>query len=208
MRRKGLIGWLVASFFIGVFAAIALIIFITQFKYHVTMAMVDYYFWNKEFDIPLALFSTDIKIENSEKYESSTVFLNKLYYADVPHKDKEEELKNKLKPILDKWSKNQYTLVVGDVACQKEECKCELQSSIKPGLIAYGVCSSECKHAGEMCVYYDMSGIVGRPGQVVGKPYMCWGFAKSIISSVYPLPVVFNGTHRLIPLSFTTEMQV
>lgn len=105
MKRKGLLGWLAFFFFLGVFAALALFIFLYFFKYHVTMMMIDFYFWNKEYDIPLALFSADIK--NSGRYESSEVFLSRLYYADVlgysdEYKKPERGIKSNLGRVVER----------------------------------------------------------------------------------------------------------
>ena len=204
MGRKGFIGWLVAVFAMGIFAALFSFIFLWSFKYHITMMMIDYYFWNKEYDIPLALLSMDVKNTVSEKYESSVIALNKIHYG-FENKDNYN-----LVEILEKWSKGvyRYTLTFSKFVLQNEtKCRCK---PISEDYTLYGKCTG-CKKEteGEDCYAVDYAGIpagtvIGHEDHVeVTRPYTCWGVAKVTQMGTYPVPVVFNGTHfPLMKLSF------
>ncbi|MDI6825826.1 MAG: hypothetical protein QMD36_01365 [Candidatus Aenigmarchaeota archaeon] len=204
MRKKGLIGWLAFFFFLGVFVALFLFIFLYFFKYHVTMMMIDYYFWNKEYDIPLALLSTDIYNTNSEKYESSIVALNKIHYGF------EKKDNYNLVEILEEWSKGvyRYTLTFGEFVLQNEtKCTCKERD---PRLKLYGICTG-CKKEteGKFCYTQDYDGfpagtvIEFEDHVAVPRPYTCWGLTKVTQMGTYPIPVVFNGTHLITELTFT-----
>jgi hypothetical protein len=212
MIKKGQFGGLIGEFAIAVFVVLFVIIFIVAFKIHVTQAMVDYYLWNKEYDIPMALFSIDVDKDPTEKteYESSAIFLSRLHYADILDEDK-TSLKNQLNPILDKWSKgvNQYTLTFDKTILQNmNECICKPTRDISGWL--YGKCTDECKEStrGKDCWALDYAGYSA--GQVieyvdhgeVTRSYTCWGSTKLSNVGLYPLPVVFNGTQRTLTLSF------
>jgi hypothetical protein len=170
--------------------------------------MVDYYMWNKEFDIPMALFSIDVK-EVDSKIESSAVFLSRLYYATVLGENK-VELKKQLNTILDRWSQgvNQYTLTFGEIVFTNEiQCKCKPKDDSASWL--YGKCTGcEPTTEGKSCWARDYGDILA--GQIieyennveVTKSYSCWGFTKLTNIGPYPLPVVYNGTQRILTLNF------
>ena len=209
-KLKGQFGGLIGEFAIAVFVVLFVIIFIVAFKIHVTQAMVDYYLWNKEYDIPMALFSIDVDKDPTEKteYESSVIFLSRLHYADVLGED-ENTLQNQLNPILDRWSKgvNQYTLTFDKTTLQNVNkciCKTDLEGAM------YGTCSEVCKEStrGKYCFARSVDGI--SEGQVIEyednvqqiRSYTCWGSTKLSNMGLYPLPVVYNGTQRILTLNF------
>jgi len=209
-KLKGQFGGLIGEFAIAVFVVLFVIIFIVAFKIHVTQAMVDYYLWNKEYDIPMALFSIDVDKDPTEKteYESSAIFLSRLHYADVLGEDK-NALRNQLNPILDRWSRgvNQCTLTFGETMLQnKNKCVCEplMENAM------YGTCSDSCKEStkDKDCFAKSVDGF--SIGQIIEyedhvqqiKSYTCWGSTKLSNVGLYPLPVVFNGTQRILTLSF------
>ena len=208
-KAKGFLGAFIIDFAIAVFVVLAVFIFVYCFKIHITQAMVDYYMWNKEFDIPMALFSVDVKEVGSPKIESSAVFLSRLYYATVLGENK-DELKKQLNTILDRWSQgvNQYTLTFGEIAFTNEvQCVCKSTKDLEGWL--YGKCTG-CKSTteGKSCWARDYGDI--SVGQIieyennveVTKSYSCWGSTKLTNIGPYPLPVVYNGTQRILTLNF------
>jgi hypothetical protein len=98
MRKKvkGQFGGLIGEFAIAVFIVLFVIIFIVAFKIHVIQAMVDYYLWGKEYDIPMALFSIDVK------GNSSVIALSRIIHEDKLEEDS-HELKVEIKNIVDRW---------------------------------------------------------------------------------------------------------
>jgi hypothetical protein len=209
-KSKGQMFAVVGEFAFSIFVILLVVIFIVNFKVHITQAMVDHYLWSKENDIPMTLFSIDIdRNSNPQKmeYESSAIFLSRLNYADVLGEDK-DTLKNQLNPILDKWSRGvlQYNATFGDFIFNQENgCSCkinELAPVRAPELgITYGTCVN-CEASGtngEKCIASQWGRYSGR---VADKPYTCLGYTTVTNLGVYPLPIVYNGTQRILTLNF------
>jgi hypothetical protein len=194
-KSKGILGGLLAEFAVAVFVVLFVIIFIFCFKIHVTQSMVDYYLWNKEYDIPLALFSIDIN------EESSAMALNRVFYKNKFGYD-EYTLKN----IIDKWfieptdkkTYQYYRFELGDVVFEKEvPCNCKA--------VETGTMKDEYECRGNDC------------GSYKNCPYStklaCDDYCKEACQietiqrknlGLYPSPIIYNGTNRVVPLKFNT----
>lgn len=199
-KTKGQFGGLLAEFVIAAFIVLFVIIFITSFKIHVTQAMIDYYFWGKEYNIPLALLSTDIDIKDENRFESSIVIFNKIrYFKDEGLK---ENLRNNLRNVIEAWFPGvsqsdytrEYTLKFGEkkeeVIEKTRDCTCTWPSATE-GL----KCTSGCgPKAGESC---------RNQAECVPKNEMVTEVNNL---GIYPLPVVYNGTLRVVELNWTSDV--
>ena len=154
MRKKGFVGWLAVFFAIGAFVALFLFIFLYFFKFHVTMMMVDFYFWNKEYDIPMALFSTDIDTDTSEdgeNFESSVIVLNKMRYGMYTDSDEDSEMnqiKGQLRDVINEWygyelEHGYYVLKFEGFELHSEENPCTCQ--YEGGIVSPWTCHGSCK---------------------------------------------------------------
>ena len=200
-RRKGLIGWAVGCFAAGIFATLFLFIFLYSFKYHITMIMVDYYFWNKEYDIPLALFSTDVD------GVSSIVAMNKVHYDGVLTEDY-KSLKTELNNIVESWFGEHgiYILRFEGTEINRlalDDCVCYAYQ-YGEGFVLTGQCTGPgCGgDEGKKCKVLD--------GTLVDEEGSCGGkrIARTSHLGTYPLPIVFNGTDRIIALELQVKKEM
>jgi len=214
MGEKGQIGLLTAFIAGGVFVALFLFIFLYCFKYHITMMMIDYYLWNREYDIPLALFSTDINTnpDGDEKYESSVVVLNKIYYGKYADSDEDSEMnkvKGELRDIINEWygykeESGFWTMIFGNVTIMAMPNPCECVPT-GPIWCKYYVCKWAPECDGGEQEFRDVRGQCCDPttnvpcneahGDVIGVQHL----------GLYPLPIVFNGTDMIANLSFVSN---
>jgi hypothetical protein len=176
--RKGIIAGILGPYIAAAFIIAAILIFMYQFKYHISQMMVDYFLWGKEFNIPMALFTTDIK------GESSVTTLSKIVY----HVGNYQNLKDELNTIVDQWfvpasDHYQYTLQMGDFYMTKtvNNCGCISITSYEGGYRSVYLSCDDC----------DDIKIIKREN--VG---------------VYPVPLTYNGTTRTVPMFFSTLVYV
>lgn len=197
IKMKGQIAGLVAMFLVALFVVLFVFIFIFAFKIHVTQSMVDYYLWGKEYDIPMALFSTDVN------EESPAVALNRIFYKS---KFGYDEWVGKTKEILDRWFIERtsqktyqfYHFELGDVVLEEQVCKCI--ASALPGS-GYECVGTDCKPEGEDCpINYDEFTCTG---YCIEKACKISQTQRNNLG-LYPTPIVFNGTTRVVPLKFDT----
>ena len=201
--RKGIIAGILGPYIAAVFIIAAILIFMYQFKYHISQMMVDYFLWGKEFNIPMALFTTDIQ------GETSVVALSKIVYKVGSNQD---QIKNELNAIVDDWfvpasASYQYNLQMGDISITKigstATCQCMSHSYYGDGMSprAYQYLACEGSTCGSK---------TGMPcGGLTGEN--CIDNAKVIKREnvgLYPLPLPYNGTTRIVPLMFSSVVQV
>ena len=202
IKMKGQIAGLVGMFLVALFVVLFVFIFIFAFKIHVTQSMVDYYLWSKEYDIPMALFSTDVN------EESPAVALNRIFYKS---KFGYDEWVGKTKDILDRWFIERtsqktyqfYHFELGNVVLE-EEVGCDCKASAIPASLPtrYECAGNDCgSHQGEDCD--TTSGEPDCTEYCVGKACKISTLQRNNLG-LYPTPIVFNGTTRVVPLKFDT----
>jgi hypothetical protein len=206
---KGFFTGLIIDFAIAVFVVLFVIIFIFAFKVHITQAMVDYYLWGKENDIPMSLFSSDIK------GESSAVALNRIFYNGKDGRDY-SAWKTQMIQIIDRWFVENsgqktfqlYQFELGDVVIEEElsnsnnpfncNCKAEkLYGVTPPRYYCKGNCGS---HENDNCpeTYDELS------CTVYCMEIACISTIQRTNLGLYPLPIIYNGTDRIVTLKFNT----
>lgn len=205
MKKKGQFD-LLATFSIAAFIVLFVVIFILAFKIHVTQTMIDYYLWNKEYDIPMALFSVDINDE------SSAIALNRAFYNSKFGGNYNDWIQQ-TETTINRWfirNTNQktyqyYNFELGTVALEGEVgCAC-IASGIpisSPTPSQYECAGSACSPTGEDCPPTD-------------NKFTCTEYClkKSVCKTsitqrsnlgLYPTPIIYNGTDRVVPLKFDT----
>lgn len=199
-KKKGFWGGLIAEFAFAIFLVLFVLIFLFNFKYHLTLVMIDYYSWNKQYDIPMALFSTDIK-DDSGNYESSVVVLNKIHYG-MYTEDEMDEVEDELERVVSVWYGEHgfWTLNFGEfnlIGIEEDPCLCTVEQ------LGFYRCPDMAKCQSK---YYNAKYRVCDP--VTHDPCIrVHGNLRALRHlGYYPLPVVFNGTHRNIPLSFVSNL--
>jgi hypothetical protein len=173
--KKGIIAGILGPYIVSAFIIAAILIFLYQFKYHMSQLMVDYYLWGKEFNIPMALFTTDIR------EQSSAVALSKIVYKVGSDQDK---IKSELNEVVDDWFLPysiyyQYTLQMEDFYMIKtvDGCKCTTITSYEGGYRSYDYSCEDCTNV-----------------KIIKRENV----------GVYPLPLPYNGTTRVVSLIFST----
>jgi len=198
-KKKGLLGGLIIPFLIALSVVLAVLIFLFNFKIHVIQTMVDFYLWAKQYNIPMVLFSVDIKDEDMDSSESFVVFFSKIYRGIY-----DEKKMGTLRTLINDWygTSGFYTLTFGDLILTPEEnpCTCTFQGGI--------ILPWYCGPTRSACVnefgdyYYDKCDpdtnypCSKAQGDVVGVKHY----------GSFPLPVVFNGTNRVTKLNYVSNL--
>lgn len=193
-KRKGLFGGLIIPFVIALTVVLAVLIFLFAFKVHIIQTMVDYYVWVKEYDIPMALFSMDAWYFEPGIYTSPAVAFSKIHYELEDH----DVLENDITRIASEWFGvfGDFNITFEDVRICKTHCRCTPRWEVWHLVWR---CRGSCsEYEGVECNAH-----FNTPCEEATPP------AQDIIGlryyGIYPLPVVFNGTHRVIALIFTSE---
>jgi len=207
-KKKGFITFFIMEFAVAVFAVLFVIIFILSFKIHVTQSMVDYYLWSKENDIPMALFSADIKDD------SSAVALNKIFYNGKDGKNY-GDWKTQMEKIINRWfientgqkTYQLYHLELDDVIIEKEVyCNCYAKSTTdNVGQTIYECAGTECgsRFGEQSSVFATQSG---------WDQYCKGGCSVNTVQvknlGLYPVPIIYNGTDRIVTLTFNSVVKI
>ena len=206
-KAKGFLGGLVIEFAIAVFVVLAVLIFVYCFKIHITQAMVDYYLWGKENDIPMALFSSDIN------GESSAVALNRIFYNKKNGRDY-DEWKTKMETIMNSWfiensgqkTYQFYHFELDDVVIEKEvPCNCYAKST-----------NNNIGQTIYECAGTDCGSLSGQKSTETATQYGWDQYCKGacLVNTIemkslglYPVPIIYNGTDRIVTLKFNTVVK-
>lgn len=190
-HRKGfVISSAIVSLALYTFVVLLVLIFFTQFKYHVSLEIKDEYRWNKVQVVPMNLLTIDVGNESfvSRMNKAHYGFADETQLLDETHDMLNKQLYYGLTPGTYPFG---YVISISNKTISETQfsgCKCKLVN-------LRWRCSNDCAFSkkGNLCEKWVL-------GNRLPAPEKCFEVGTVYYKASYPFPLTFNGTDKFIDI--------